>query len=190
MRVFLSHSSRDKGFVEATARLLRPGTFELDALTFDAGLVNSEAIIKALKRCDLFCLFLSKASASSRYVDFEVLLGLELIANGRISQLLVLCLDNEAFNLATENIRYFNIIRKGVEPESAARLIQGTLISASQARGLGGHPFLGREAEMVDLEKQVTDHRRPAPKVYLYPAMRGPGVEQSRRSSSRHSIPT
>ena len=42
MRAFLSHSSRDKGFVEAVASNLRPGTFELDALTFDAGAMNSQ----------------------------------------------------------------------------------------------------------------------------------------------------
>ena len=45
VKVFLSHSSKDKGFVEEVAELLRPGTFELDSQTFDAGLVKSEAII-------------------------------------------------------------------------------------------------------------------------------------------------
>lgn len=39
MRVFLSHSSKDKGFVERVSDLLKPGTFELDSATFDAGLL-------------------------------------------------------------------------------------------------------------------------------------------------------
>lgn len=31
MRVFLSHSSKDKGFVDAVAGLLKPGTFDQDS---------------------------------------------------------------------------------------------------------------------------------------------------------------
>jgi hypothetical protein len=50
MRAFLSHSSKDKGFVQRVAESLRPGTYELDSQTFDAGLINSQAIISALER--------------------------------------------------------------------------------------------------------------------------------------------
>lgn len=96
MRAFLSHSSKDKGFVEAVAKLLRPGTFELDSETFDAGLVNSDAIISALRRSDLFCLFLSEASVTSSYVNFETLLSVELIAGGGIRRFLAICLDEKA----------------------------------------------------------------------------------------------
>lgn len=71
MRAFLSHSSKDKDFVEQVAELMRPGTYELDATTFDAGLVNSDAIRAALNRSDLFCLFLSRSSVISKYVEFE-----------------------------------------------------------------------------------------------------------------------
>jgi hypothetical protein len=31
MRAFISHSSKDKGFVEGVANHLKPGTFELDS---------------------------------------------------------------------------------------------------------------------------------------------------------------
>ena len=71
MKAFLSHSSKDKGFVENVVTVLRPGTYELDAQTFDFGLINSQAIIKALESCDLYCLFLSSQSVNSSYVDFE-----------------------------------------------------------------------------------------------------------------------
>ena len=90
MRAFLSHSSSDKGFVEAVSDLLRPGTFELDNKTFDAGLINSKAIIAALARSDLFCLFVSKNSVRSTYVDFETLLGVEFFARGGIRKFLAI----------------------------------------------------------------------------------------------------
>ena len=125
MRAFISHSSKDKGFVEGVVSLLKPGTFDLDSQTFDAGLVNSKAITDALKRCDMFCLFLSTSSINSSYVNFETLLGIEFLARGQIATiLLAICLDDDAFNQASTEVRFFNLVRKGVNVESTARLIQ------------------------------------------------------------------
>jgi hypothetical protein len=95
MRAFLSHSSKDKGFVEGVAELLKPGTFELDSATFDAGLLNSTIIMEALKRCDLFCLFLSKDSVQSSYVAFEALLGAEFFARGQVNRFLAICITKK-----------------------------------------------------------------------------------------------
>lgn len=161
MRAFLSHSSADKDFVERVAEALRPGSYELDAITFDAGLINSDAILTALGRSDLFCLFLSEASIKSAYVDFETLLGIEFLARGNISRFLAICLDDSAFVSASENVKFFNIVRKLLSPESAARLIQGQLISASSKARSFNHPFLGREKELKSLDDQVSDHHRP-----------------------------
>ncbi len=165
MKVFLSHSSKDKGFVEEVAELLRPGTFELDSLTFDAGLVNSEAIIRSLQRCDLFCLFLSNNSVTASYVDFEILLGIEFVASGKIGRFLAICIEDDAFGKASENVKFFNVVRKSLGVESTARLIQGNLISAAKISTIQAHPFIGREDELVELERQVTDHKRPPSKV-------------------------
>ena len=112
MRAFLSHSSKDKGFVEGVADQLKPGTFDLDSQTFDAGLVNSNAIAVALRRCDMFCLFLSASSVNSTYVEFETLLGVEFLARGQIERFLAICLDEEAFAQASSEVRFFNIVRK------------------------------------------------------------------------------
>ena len=175
MRAFLSHSSRDKGFVDAVASNLRPGTFELDALTFDAGILNSHAIIQALNRSDLFCLFLSEDSAAAPYVQFETLIGTELIASGKISRFLAICLDDKAFALASDNVKNFNIVRKSLDPEAAARLIQGALLSAHQLKRRTAHPFLGREPELIELETQVTNHARPESKAIYISGNAGSG---------------
>src|SRR5271165_6856441 len=105
MRAFLSHSSKDKGFVEGVADLLKPGTFELDSATFDAGLLNSAVIAEALKRSDLFCLFLSNDSVQSSYVTFETLLGTEFFAKGQVNRFITVCLDEGAFHRAAENVK-------------------------------------------------------------------------------------
>ncbi|MBA4097646.1 MAG: hypothetical protein C0484_12880 [Rhodospirillum sp.] len=175
MKVFLSHSSKDKGFVEAVAELLRPGTFELDSQTFDAGLINSEAIINALKRSDLFCLFLSENSIRSSYVDFETLLGVELLARGEIGKFLAVCIDERAFADASANIKFFNAVRKGVGIESTARMIQGVLVAAAAARATESHPFMGRADELLELERQVTDHSKPTTRAIFISGNFGSG---------------
>ena len=162
MRAFLSHSSKDKGFVEGVADLLRPGTFELDSATFDAGLLNSAVIVEALKRSDLFCLFLSKDSVRASYVTFETLLGAEFFARGQINRFLAICLDEGAFQRAAENVKLFSIVRRVVSVEAAAWLIQGALVSAASSEAQLSHPFIGREGSLKELETQVIDPDRPA----------------------------
>ncbi|WP_137043881.1 toll/interleukin-1 receptor domain-containing protein [Pseudolabrys sp. FHR47] len=165
MKVFLSHSSKDKGFVEAVASLLKPGTFELDSLTFDKGALNAQVIIEALRRSDLFCLFLSNASAASGYVNFETLIGTELIASGKISQFLTVCLEEEAFEKASANVKLWNVVRRVANEDGAARLIQGHLVAAAEKARLSGHPFVGRQDEIAELEAHATNHLRPNAKA-------------------------
>ena len=166
MRAFLSHSSKDAGYVDAVAATLRPGTYELDSETFDRGVLNSQAILAALRRCDLFCLFLSARSVDSRYVDFETLLGIELLASGNISRFLAICLDTESFEMASAHVKHFNVVRIIVQPDTAARMIEGHLISL--AATTQHHVFIGREEELKELGGQITDYSRPPPKaLYL-----------------------
>lgn len=175
MRAFLSHSSKDKGFVENVSLLLKPGTFEIDSQTFDAGLLNSQVIVEALKRCDLFCLFLSDDSINSTYVQFETLMGTELFAKGQINRFLVLCIDENSFARSSENIKLFSVVRRVPSIETAARLIQGTLVSAFSSDKKFSHPFIGREEALKDLEKQVFDPERPPQKAIYVSGISGSG---------------
>jgi hypothetical protein len=189
MRAFLSHSSADKGFVEAVADNLKPGTYELDATTFDLGAINSHAIITALARSDLFCLFLSKNSIKSSYVAFETLLGVEYLAKASISQFLVICLDEEAFYQANYDAKFFNIVRKPINPESAARLIQGHLISSGKGWGDYYHPFVGREGEIDELEKQISDPERPPARALYISGNPGSGRKTLARKFYEQQFP-
>jgi tetratricopeptide (TPR) repeat protein len=189
MKAFLSHSSKDKGFVEAVSSLLRPGTFELDSLTFDKGLLNSQSIIASLKRCDLFCLFLSSDSVVAPYVDFETLLGIEFLASGKVGRFLAICLDGEAFAKASANVRFFNIVRRGLEPENAALLIQGYLISAAEKTTAYSHPFIGREEELVELERQISDLKRPPSRALYISGNFGAGRRTIAQKFYEHQFP-
>lgn len=181
MRAFLSHSSLDKGYVEAVAEGLRPGHYELDSKTFEEGGLNAEEIGKALNRSDLFCLFLSKNSIKSSYVDFEIAFGREMIASGKISRMLTICLDDDSFNGVKGYIKHYNMVRKPRSPDSAARLIEGALLSSSHYKDLHNHPFVGRENELKLLEKQVNDLNAPRIKALYVSGNPGAG----RRTTSK-----
>lgn len=168
---------------------MRPGSYDLDSETFDAGLINSQAIIQALRRADLFCLFLSSNSVNSAYVEFELLLGLEFIASGKIARFLAICLDEEAFSQASSNAKFFNIVRKSLTPESAARLIEGTLISVRQSDESAFNPFLGREKELLELEGQISDYNRPAAKALFISGNYGSGRKSLARSFYQTQFP-
>lgn len=189
MKAFLSHSSKDKAYVEQVASLLRPGSYELDSETFDAGLINSQAIVKSLQRSDLFCLFLSENSVTSNYVNFENLLGLEFIASGKISKFLAVCLDGNAFEQASANARFFNIVRKVLPPESAARLIEGTLVSAKSIDNINFNPFVGREKELLELEGQISDFSRPPAKAIFISGNHGSGRKTLARNFFQAQYP-
>jgi tetratricopeptide (TPR) repeat protein len=137
-------------------------------------LINSQAIIASLRRCDLFCLFLSSNSVNSEYVDFETLLGLEFLASGKVGRFLAVCIDGAAFEKVSANVKFFNIVRKSASPDNAARLIQGYLISAAGSERQE-HPFLGRDNEMLELEEQATDHHRPNSKAIFISGNFGSG---------------
>ncbi len=189
MRAFLSHSSKDNGFVEGVAELLRPGSYELDSDTFDAGLLNSDAIIEALKRCNIFCLFLSSASLQSPYVDFEMLISTEFFARGKLSRLLIVCLDDEAFEAARESVKFFNVIRRGVTVERTARMIQGALIAENLGEKNLSHPFIGREEALKELERQVIDPDRPAVRTFFASGNHGIGRRSLIRKFYRDHYP-
>lgn len=84
-RVFLSHSSKDKGsYVDVVARRLGDQNIEYDAVTFEEGENTLEEIQKRIDKCDLFALFISSEALDSPWVQGEIerahkLLGAKVI---------------------------------------------------------------------------------------------------------------
>ena len=189
MKAFLSHSSKDKGFIDGITDALRPGTYELDSETFDLGLVNAAAISKSLERSDLFCLVLSSSSVTSSYVDFETLLGFELVARGRIHRFLAICIDDHSFEQASKTVKYFNLVRKISSPEAAARLIQGQLVHATALQSEQVRPFIGREDEIRQLGRQVNDHTKPICKALYISGNFGSGRRTLTRNFYKQYFP-
>jgi tetratricopeptide (TPR) repeat protein len=137
--------------------------------------MNVSEIIASMKRSDIFCLFLSKSSVGSRYVDFEQRLAIELVGSGKIQNFLTICLDSESFSALSQEAKFFNAIRRAQTPESAAHIINGKLISIKSAGDRLTHPFIGREQELKELESQVLDFSRPKIKCLFVSGNNGVG---------------
>ncbi len=63
MRVFLSHSSKDKlRFVNLVAEKLNTDNLIIDAKSFVPAKDNRDEMIRLVSQCDIFCFFISKNS--------------------------------------------------------------------------------------------------------------------------------
>lgn len=175
MKAFLSHSSNDKIFVEKVAEGLRPGSYELDSLTFEKGVLNSSAIFSSLKRCQIFVLFLSKYTIDSSYVKFEEELSLEFKAKGALFRILIFCLDEEGWQSASEKLKINNVILRADNPDEVARYIYGVQTVLIAQFKSSSHPFIGRKKEIQDLELQYGDFNRPIPKAFFISGNYGAG---------------
>ncbi|MCW5736984.1 MAG: toll/interleukin-1 receptor domain-containing protein, partial [Enhydrobacter sp.] len=156
MKAFLSHSSRDKGIVCDVFNMLGAANAELDAETFDRGLLNVAAIQEALKRSSLYVLFLSHSAVASGMVRYEALQAQELVARGIMEMFLVVCLDESAFASADENWKGFNFVRKAVSAQSIARLVQSQLAVGQARRKATKQPFVGRFEEQDSVKTALS----------------------------------
>ena len=163
MTAFLSHSSQDKALVEDVAKQLGQHQIELDSETFDAGLLNAEAIREALKRASIFVLFLTETAIESTYVHFEALLAQELLAKGVLNRFFVVCLDEQAFTRADEHWKNYNFVRHLDSAQSISRFIQNALVANHASTHLNAQPYVERSRELNDLKRLLIQPNQSSP---------------------------
>ncbi|SFS06187.1 toll/interleukin-1 receptor domain-containing protein [Anaeromicropila populeti] len=97
MRVFLSHSSKDKEFyVSKVAKRIGRDRVVYDELTFEEGLKSIDEINRTLKASDLFVVFLSLNSIESDWVKYELFKAHDLLdEGGKIQQIYPIIIDNK-----------------------------------------------------------------------------------------------
>jgi hypothetical protein len=166
MRAFLSHSSKDKAFVNDVARALGGANLELDEVTFQHGLTNAEAIFKAVERFDLFVVFFSRSSISSAYIKYELRLADELYAKGLINKFLLISMDENAFREIPEEWKRFNIVRKIASPKMASRAILNALMEQRSISSKRTDYFVGRDQELASAKDRIIDPSLPQPRRF------------------------
>ncbi len=182
MKAFLSHSSRDKGFVNSVAELVGGANVHLDSDTFSFGSLNSHAILEALKSCDLFVLFVSSRSNESPIVRWESRIAEELLAKGVIDRLLFVCIDPKSFDDADAEWKKYNFVRRDASPKSVARLIQSTLMGIRARKSSTDQPFVGRASELDAAKERLIDPSIAPPAAIYVSGNTGIG----RRTFAKH----
>lgn len=73
MRVFLSHSSKDKhSYVDYIKEHLCTDEVFIDESSFKTGEKSTDEMIRLINDCQIFVIFISNSSLSSQYVQFEI----------------------------------------------------------------------------------------------------------------------
>ena len=93
-KVFLSHSSFDKDFVEKVYAELGAARCVYDVKTFEKNCDLPMQIREGLEDCDVYALFLSATAVKSNWVTSELDIALELRTRWKIRKFLVFQLDD------------------------------------------------------------------------------------------------
>lgn len=95
-KIFLSHSSKDKAFVEPIADLLGKQTCVYDKYTFELGMKTIDEIFDNLDQTDIFVFFISNNSLDSEWVKQELNRAKELLRlPHKLSQIFPIIIDEK-----------------------------------------------------------------------------------------------
>lgn len=182
-RVFLSHSSNDKFYVEYIANKFGKDIAIYDEFSFEVGIKTLDEIIKELDQTDLFVIFLSNTALDSEWVKREMKLSDELKRNMKLKQIYPIIIDAKItyndpripkwLNEGTEayNLRYIS------SPKIAYRKIKSQLIMLNNREYYNRYSaYVGHE----DILKKFDDKYytpQKAPKCIIACGIEGIGRE-------------
>ena len=93
LKAFLSHSSKQKGYVEVVAKGLGKSNIIFDKWTFEEGNKTIDEIFQGLSETDLFVLFISNEALESEWVKMEIGKAYEMLKGGNIKRLYPIIID-------------------------------------------------------------------------------------------------
>ena len=93
LKAFLSHSSKQKGYVEIVAKQLGKSNIVLDKWTFEEGNKTIDEILQGLSETGVFVLFISNEALESEWVKTEVEKAYKMIKEGNIKRLYPIIID-------------------------------------------------------------------------------------------------
>lgn len=109
-RIFLSHSSVDKDYVEYIADKFGKDIAMYDKFSFESGLGTFEEILRGLDSSDIFVIFLSCAALESEWVKKELNISNDLLNKDKLKQIYPIIIDK---NLTHHDPRIPNWMREG-----------------------------------------------------------------------------
>ncbi len=190
-RVFLSHSSKQKGYVEMVARILGKQRVVYDAWTFEEGCRTLDEIYQGLDNTSIFVFFISEESLGSTWVEKEILKAEEYIANGKIKCFFPVIIDKQIRHTDGRipewmrkeyNLRYIS------KPTKVAALIRQRQRLAAwnlfpKKKELD-RLFVGRTEQLKEFESRIYDIELGLPGCIIVSGLNSIG----RRKFLRHAL--
>ncbi len=165
-KVFLSHSSLDKGFVEPIANLLGKTNCVYDKYTFELGMKTMEEIFDSMESSDIFVYFISEQALESNWVKTELNRAQDLLTSstGKLTQIYPLIIDSsivhtderiapflrEKYNLQRVD-NHTLAYRKIMQQISKLEYYRNTLTAKTR------DTFYGRDAETMRFKQKIDD---------------------------------
>jgi len=182
-KAFLSHSSKDKGVVEKIFKQLGAAKVHYDSATFEQGESSAAAIFAAIQQTDVFVLFVSEISVTSRWVTSELHLAQHFLISGSMSKVLVFILDDTPTDALPEWLRIF-VNRRSSSPGIIASAIRSTLFELALAANPSLDFFVGRSKELTSTKDALSSLNEASPAVLFVGGNEGIG----RRTLARHAL--
>lgn len=194
VKVFLSHSSKDKEYIRPIAQLFGADRCIFDELTFEAAMKNIDEIFDAMDNTDIFVYFISNESLNSEWVKKELNLAREKLSNNNIKQIFPLIIDPEV-NYDDERIAEF--LKYGNEsynlrhinnPKLAYKKISSQLIKLQMDKDINYEErknfFYGRDIELKKFKNSFDDIIKKPIKCLVISGIEGVG----RRTYAREAL--
>ena len=173
-RFFLSHSSKQKGYVEIIARSLGKQNVVYDAWTFEEGHKTLDEIYKGIDSTGLFVFFISRDSLKSDWVKKEILKAEEYIKKGKIKKFLPVIIDKEIKHSDPSipnwmkdeyNLRYVSKPTKVVDLiKQKQRLISWDLFPNKKELD---QLFIGRTEQLKQFQTRIYDIDQASPNCII-----------------------
>ena len=181
-RAFLSHSSKDKEFVQAVARELGRQYCIFDERSFDNGREFKESILEGINTSSIFVLFASKNSLTSDWVNFEIEEAWYKKIERNLKNSLVYRISDSIEISDLPNWLRRAKVKSTNEPKLVAREIRSHLEKITEERQ---NPFVGRSSDIQGLSEALTPANSMPPHVFFVVGLPGVG----RRSLVQKVVP-
>lgn len=170
VQIFLSHSSKQKGYVEIVAEKLGKFNVVYDKWTFETANKTLEEIYHGLDISGVFVYFISVDSVESPWVIKEINKAEEYVKSGKIKKFLPIIIDPIIKHDDSRipkwiqdeyNIRYIS------KPTKCSELIKQSLRIVSwdlypKKRNID-QLFVGRNEQIRQYEERIFDYDKPTP---------------------------
>lgn len=171
-KVFLSHNSADKEFVEKVANKLYRANTIFDKFVFYEGEDFRDSIQKGLDESSIFALFASKESLKAPWVKYELNDAELLLIEGKIKKVIVFLIGSNLSHSDLPKWCQKALMINVTNPNITARLIEEKLL---QFNTHSQDIYVGRGQDKDKFSEHLFRKTKKAPQVLVFYGLQGIG---------------